>query len=59
MNNMNKLQIIWIISIIIVSILLYSAIWVNSNITLSGKLAFTGGVLFLQTVFGLLYDSYE
>lgn len=54
---MNKLQIIWLICIISISILFYAAIWVNSNITLSEKLAFTGGVLFLQSAFSILtYD---
>lgn len=56
---MNKKQIIWLICIFSISILFYAAIWVNSNITLSEKLAFTGGVLFLQSSFSILtYDWY-
>jgi len=55
---MNKLQIIWIICIINIGILFYSAIWVNPNINLSCKLMFTGLVLFLQSIVGILfYDA--
>jgi hypothetical protein len=57
---MNKLQIIWIICIINIGILFYAAIWVNSDITLSEKLTFSGVVLFIQSVFGITsYDSYK
>lgn len=57
---MKKIQIIWLVCITTISILFYSAIWVNSNITLSEKFAFSGGVLFLQSSFSILtYDSYN
>ncbi len=55
---MNKLQIIWIICIINIGILFYAATWVNPNINLSCKLMFTGLILFLQSVVGILfYDA--
>lgn len=57
---MNKRQIIWIICIICIGILFYSAIWVSSDTTLSEKLTFSGVVLFIQSVFGITsYDSYK
>jgi len=57
---MSKLQLIWIICIIVIGILFYSAIWVNPNITLSEKLTFSGVVLFILSVFGFTtYDSYK
>jgi hypothetical protein len=55
---MNKLQIIWLICIINIGILFYCAIWINSDINLSCKLMFTGLVLFLQSIVGILfYDA--
>jgi len=52
---MNKLQIIWIICIIVIGILFYSAIWISSDITLSGKLMLSGAVLFIQSTAGTMF----
>ena len=52
---MNKLQIIWILCIIIIGILLYSAIWLNPHTDISIKLMFNGVVLFLQSTIGIMF----
>ena len=52
---MNKLQIIWTLCITIIGIVFYFAIWINSDITLSGKLMLSGAVLFIQSTVGIMF----